>query len=71
LAFSAGVTCLNVIGTGAAAVGVIERIRGTEPIIPGVGLGAAVQVRVLDLGEPGTLDRANWDVSNACFTWAT
>jgi hypothetical protein len=67
LAISARATCLNVVGTGAAAVGVIERTRGTSPIIPGVGLGAAIQVRVLDLAEPGTLDRADWDVSNACF----
>jgi hypothetical protein len=25
-----------------------------------------IQVRVLDLGEPGVLDQANWDFSSAC-----
>jgi hypothetical protein len=58
------VSCLNVVGTGAAAVGVVERSRGSVPF--NVPVGTSVQVRVLDLGEPGTLDQANWDLSSAC-----
>jgi hypothetical protein len=63
-AFGGRVTCLNVQGPGAAAVGTVERSQGTQPFT--VPLGTSVQVRVLDLGEPGVLDRANWDLSSAC-----
>jgi hypothetical protein len=66
LAFSGRVTCMSVAGTGAAVVGVVERSEGNTPSLPpafpaGVPVGTTVQVRVLDLGEPGTLDAANWD----------
>lgn len=63
-AFAGRVSCLNVVGTGAAAVGVVERSEGSAPF--SVPVGASVQVRVLDLGEPGTLDQANWDLNSAC-----
>jgi hypothetical protein len=43
---------------------VVERSQGTAPF--NVPVGTSVQVRVLDLGEPGTLDQANWDLSSAC-----
>jgi hypothetical protein len=59
-ALSGRVTCLNVVGTGAAVVGVVERSQGTNPLT--VPTDTSVQVRVLDLGEPGTLDKANWDL---------
>jgi hypothetical protein len=63
-AISGRVNCLKVVGTGAAAVGVVESSQGTAPFT--VPIGTSVQVRVLDLGEPGTLDQANWDLSSAC-----
>jgi hypothetical protein len=58
------VTCLNVAVNGAAAVGTVEKSQGTMPFT--VPEGTQVQVRVLDNGEPGTLDMANWDLSSAC-----
>lgn len=64
-AISGRVSCLNVVGNGAAAVGQVERSQGTAPFA--VPVGTSVQVRVLDNGEPGTLDMANWDLSSACF----
>jgi hypothetical protein len=59
--FGGSVTCLNVNGVlnGAAAVGTVERSQGTNPLT--VPVGTSVQVRVLDMGEPGTFDMANWD----------
>jgi hypothetical protein len=62
--FGGSVTCLNVVANGAAAVGTVERSQGTSPFA--VPVGTSVQVRVLDMGEPGTLDEANWDTSSAC-----
>ena len=64
LSFRGSVTCLNVVATGAAAVGTVERSQGTSPPIA-VPVGTSVRVRVLDLGEPGMLDMANWDVNNS------
>lgn len=45
-------------------MGTVEQSQGTNPFT--VPVGTPVQVRVLDIGEPGDLDMANWDLNSAC-----
>ena len=62
--FGGDVVCMNVVGTGAAVLGVVDNTSGIAPFA--VPIGQFVNVRVLDLGEPGTLDRANFDFNASC-----
>ena len=53
------VVCLNVAVNTATLVGRIDQISGVSPY-PAASVGAFVRMDVTDLGEPGTLDRANF-----------
>jgi hypothetical protein len=56
------VVCLNVLFNNATIIGEIERRRPAPAVGETAFLeGTSISIRITDNGEPGTLDRANFD----------
>lgn len=62
--FRGTVTCLTVVGNMAGLIGVIEQVKLANT---GLGFveGNVLQIRLTDMGEPGTLDRFNFSPGRA------
>jgi hypothetical protein len=42
-------------------IGHVDRVTANPDVIPPVSVNDFVRIRITDVGEPGTLDKANWD----------
>lgn len=62
--FRGTVTCLTVFGNMAGLIGVIEQVKLANPAL-GFVEDNVLQIRLTDMGEPGTLDRFNFSPGRA------
>jgi hypothetical protein len=55
--------CVDTLATTGTVIGQVESVTASPADIPPgfPGVNDFVRIRITDFGEPGTLDRANWD----------
>jgi hypothetical protein len=55
--------CVDTLGTTGTVIGRVDSVTANPADVPPgfPGVNDFVRIRITDLGEPGTLDQANWD----------
>jgi hypothetical protein len=53
--------CVDTLGTIGTVIGQVDRLTANPDVVPPVSMNDFVRIRITDFGEPGTLDKANWD----------